>query len=164
MLRSKVNLTNAIKETFINKSRTNIPLAIMRAIYRKVFRRIPPTTVVVNGSGVPLVYYRDLGFQRNPVIVCNYAFKYYQEGKKDLFMNCIKWLIKSLSRKDDDLFVWEYYFPWKRYGLKPPWISGLAQGLGIKALTLAYKETGNEKLIKLALNLFANHCNGQFVV
>lgn len=50
MLRSKVNL-NAIKETFINKSRTNIPLAITRAIYRKVFRRIPSTTVIVDGSG-----------------------------------------------------------------------------------------------------------------
>jgi len=66
-------------------------------------------------------------------------------------MNCVDWLVKNLHKKES-FSVWEYAFPWKIYNLNPPWVSGMAQGLGIKVLVLAYKETGNEEFIKLAFD------------
>lgn len=140
-----------IKKILLIQSRRKLPLAIARGIYRKVFRPITQTIVGVDGLGVPIVYYKDLGPQRNPVTVCQYALKYFTEEKKSLFWNCVDWLVKNLSKKDH-LFVWEYNFPWQIYHLCPPWVSGMAQGLGIKVLVLAYKATSNKEFINIAFD------------
>ncbi len=138
------------KKSLLIQSRKRALLAGVRKVYRKVFRA-PQYVISIDELGVPVVYYRDVGPQRNPVTVCNYALKYYQDGNKNYFWNCVDWLAKNLS--DKGVFsVWEYNFPWKLYNLRPPWVSGMAQGLGIKVFVLAYKETGNEEFIKLAFD------------
>ena len=140
------------KRFLLIQSRKRTLLAVVRKVYRKVFRPAPQSIISIDKLGVPIVYYRDVGQQRNPVLVCNYALRYYyQDQSKNYFWNCVDWLTKNLSDKGG-FSVWEYNFPWKIYNLRPPWVSGMAQGLGIKVFVLAYKESGNEEFIKLAFD------------
>ena len=140
-----------LKGFLLREARKNVLLAIVRALYHKMLRPTSSYTVGVDALGVPIVYYRDVGLQRNPVTICNYALKYYNAKNERAFMNCVDWLVKNLHRKER-FSVWEYAFPWKVYNLNPPWVSGMAQGLGIKVLVLAYKENGNEDFLRLAFD------------
>ena len=94
------------------------------------------------------------------------AFQHYEnwqvtkeEQYFEYFKNCADWLVNNLKFKTFNNLtygVWEYDYPWS-YGLKPPWISGLAQGVGVQVLSKAYKLTGEEKystIAKCALNTF----------
>ncbi len=55
--------------------------------------------------------------------------------------------------------VWLYQsrITYPNFTLEPPWVSGMAQGLGVEVLAHAYNLTGDEKYLKaarLALNSF----------
>jgi heparosan-N-sulfate-glucuronate 5-epimerase len=132
----------------------SIPL--LREIYLKMleYLRIRDRVPHVDNSGVPIVLYRDVGPQRNPVTVSTFALKYYNEAKdkvnKQLFLNCANWLVDSLSDKAG-FSVWEYTFPEPTYNLPSPWVSGMAQGLGIEVLALAHKTSLDEKYMEAAL-------------
>jgi hypothetical protein len=118
-------------------------------------------------SGVPRISLRRLGKKYyNAVRVAVAAFDYYDNWKKTgneqymaRFRNCVDSLIdnmKLITQENLNYGVWEYDYPWS-YGLEPPWISGLAQGMGVQALSRAYKLTGEEKYFKaakVALNAF----------
>lgn len=140
--------------------RTRMVLKIYRKMYRSKLaprlRGIISRTLkikpyaVLDDLGIPIMLYEGLEPQRNPVTVCIVALRYYKEGRKSFFLNCANWLVDNLSHKGA-FSVWEHKFPWKIYNLKAPWVSGLAQGLGIKVLVLAHKQTLNEKFINAAL-------------
>ncbi len=101
--------------------------------------------IVLDDDGVPIVNYGYvenifIGKQRNPVTVCNTTEKYYSDyidnnssKAKVLFMNCAEWLVNN-SKEYNNYKLLEYNFPWPRYNIKPPWRSGLAQGLAIQIL------------------------------
>lgn len=130
-------------------------ILLIKKIYLKVLGpRVLDRFGQVDNSGVPIVFYRDRGPQRNPVNVCDFALIYYREvkdkGKKQLFLNCANWLVDNLSDKGE-FSVWEYKFPEPTYHLPAPWVSGMAQGLGIKVLALAHKMTLQEKFMDAAL-------------
>lgn len=130
----------------------------IRRIYRSLFKIKSFSDIIVDDLGVPIIVYRDIaGPQRNPVAVCNFALKYYEEGDEKSFLNCANWLVDNLSHKGA-FSVWEYKFPCRIYGLKAPWVSGMAQGLGIEVLVLAHKITSDDKFInaaRKALDAFA---------
>lgn len=123
----------------------------------------------------------------NPVYISMYAFYYFDKwsganidgyflkyykleyskidrlSKKqylEYFINCADWLVNNIkfkSFRQIEYGVWEYNFPWEIYNLSPPWVSGMAQGVGIQILVRAYKITGNNKYLetaKKALNAF----------
>lgn len=46
--------------------------------------------------------------------------------------------------------VWWYEFEYAYYGLKAPWLSGMAQGQAIEALLAAYERTGQEAYLETA--------------
>ncbi len=118
---------------------------------RRIYcRALKVKRVIVDDLGIPISFYKGLGLQRNPVEVCHFALKYHKEGKKEFFLNCTKWLVDNLSHKGT-FSVWEYNFAWQKYNLTAPWVSGMAQGLGIKVLVLAHKMTSNENFINAAL-------------
>jgi hypothetical protein len=81
-------------------------------------------------------------------------------------MQEVEWLIPRASTPDDSILemserlyhyalwrtadgrrfpVWEYEFPWSSGGVAvaPPWISGMAQGLGLALFAEAYRRTTN---------------------
>lgn len=78
----------------------------------------------------------------------------------EYFLNCADWLVDNIKFKKlgkIEFGVWEYSFPWKIYNLSPPWVSGMAQAVGIQILVRAYKITGNNIYLnpaKKALNAF----------
>jgi hypothetical protein len=103
-----------------------------------------------------------IGNQRNPVHVAQSGLNYYaqyQNGNQTagkLFLNCADWLIENAVVRDN-YSVWEYNFRSPTYNTTPPWVSGMAQGLGLNVLANAYKITGDKKYISsanLALGAF----------
>lgn len=116
--------------------------------------------IIYDNSGVPIVDYGYtggvfIGEQRNPITISQQAFAYekcYRNGNKScmrLFLNSTDWLVENAVQYDN-FTVWEYDFPWTKYNMTPPWRSGMAQGHGIQALSIAYNLTGDERYLKAA--------------
>jgi len=85
-----------LKKFLSMQSRKKIVPAVARTLYRKIIRRKPYYVIRKDELGIPIADYRDVGCQRNPVLVCNYALKYYQEDNKCFFKLC-----KLASRKSN---------------------------------------------------------------
>lgn len=60
----------------------------------------------------------------------------------------LKWSDELNSSADDGRWIWTIEIP--GLGIKPPWISGLTQALGVSVLLRAYQLTGNEKYMSTA--------------
>ena len=116
--------------------------------------------IVLDNSGVPMFDYGYvdgvyIGIQRNPVQVSHQASKYWDEiqsgdeQSRKLFLNCSDWLVDTAVHRNG-YAVWEYNFPWPSRNLTPPWISGMAQGLGLQELIRAYDITGDYKYLEIA--------------
>lgn len=119
----------------------------------------PGKGILLDKAGMPMFDYGYtdgvyIGIQRNPVHVSQQAFKYWDEFQngdeksRELFLNCADWLVDNAVLRDN-YTVWEYNFPWPDRNLTPPWISGMAQGLGIQVLVRAYNITGDQKYLKI---------------
>lgn len=107
-------------------------------------------------DGIVMIDYgHPRGVQYSPVGICQFAHKCYikyynREGGqwKELFLKHADWLV-SHQKIREDFGVWEYHFD-NNFGAKAPWISGMAQGLGISVLSEAYVLTGKEKYLDCA--------------
>lgn len=110
--------------------------------------------------GVPVVSLRGLGeIHYNPTAVAMNGFRYYDlwktSGNREnfhKFVNCADSLVDHLTicKGDEyDYGIWEYHYPWS-YNLQPPWVSGLAQGVGVQLLSRAWKVTGETKYLTKA--------------
>ena len=130
-----------------------------------------PKKVILDEKGVPYIYYKwqkgnYVGeIRRNPVTISQYAMKYLKQYKetgnekyKKLFLNCSDWLVENAEIKGNySVWVYSSKITYPNFTLEPPWVSGMAQGLGIEVLAHAYNLTGDEKYLKaaqLALNAF----------
>lgn len=102
-----------------------------------------------DSDGIPIVDYDLLdmpvgGSHYNPGLVALYGIglfdRYLSEGNEDdqhKFFRQADWLVTHLKR-NPEVGVWEYRFDLSTYGLKAPWVSALAQGLGLSTLSRAY--------------------------
>ncbi len=117
--------------------------------------------------GVPLVNYGgSIGLQYNPVFVGDYALANYQQylntgnvSYRAKFFSMADWFVET-ARSKGNLSVWEYDFPWpwNVYNATVPYVSALAQGVGIAVLVRAYFLSGNLTYLEvgnLAMNSFA---------
>lgn len=93
----------------------------------------------------------------NPVTIAQYAlslYRYYLENPNFLakkeFLKQADWLYNNATIKSNGSAVWEYDFPVKDQGAKPPWISAMAQGEIISVLVESHSLTGNKKYLDLA--------------
>lgn len=127
--------------------------------------------ITYDESGVPYVSYKYQNGEyvgekrRNPVSTSQAARKYLEEYKetgddayKELFFNCSDWLVENAVVKEN-YSVWEYsdVITYPNFTLYPPWVSSMAQGLGVAVLAHAYDLTDNEEYLraaKLALEAF----------
>jgi heparosan-N-sulfate-glucuronate 5-epimerase len=118
--------------------------------------------------GIPIVDYGEIngtyiGAQRNPITVSATAIEAYDryrhtgnETDKESVIHNADWL-NSHSIPHDGFSMLEYHFIWPPYDLHPVWVSGMAQGLAIKALVYAHQITGDDKYlhtVKKLLNSF----------
>ncbi|MEE4310722.1 MAG: D-glucuronyl C5-epimerase family protein [candidate division KSB1 bacterium] len=108
--------------------------------------------------GVPMVrFQRSKQWRHNPVTVCQYAlsnYNYYLESgelKHRLnFLHQADWLMKNHDNGPENSAVWPYRIDIPFYGLKSPWISGMAQGEAISVLLRAHRLTGQVRYMEIA--------------
>lgn len=100
-------------------------------------------------NNLPVRKYQSVGKQYNPTRMAAFGLAHYnrfkataQEESRDIFLKVADWFLQA------DRGLWQYHFPW--IGLKPPWISCMAQGEGISILTRAYRLTQKETYLHQA--------------
>jgi hypothetical protein len=125
-------------------------IMLFNALKGRGFVVIPMAEVQLDDNGVPITVYPDLGPQRNPVTIAQKGLEYYEAGHYDAFLKVANWLLNNAVAREGGFMVWPYQFEYKFYGMKPPWVSALAQGLGVQTLGYAWKLTGDEKYLEVA--------------
>lgn len=157
---------------------THLNAEIIKSGYDTFFPQ-KAQVITVDKGGIPIIDYGYnngvyVGKQKNPVQISQTALFYYGSfGQNDnftqnilhscdsydyiesdinsttAFLNCADYLVNS-SVSHGNYSVWEYTFSWPFYNLSEPWISGMAQGVGIQVLSRAYSLTGNKKYLDVA--------------
>lgn len=117
--------------------------------------------VPVDENGVATWDYKGhLGLHKeyNPTMIALYALSmynlYYDTSKEsylDKFFRNANYLVKNLADRGT-YGVWLVNFPWIApcYLCKPPWVSGLSQGLGISVMVRAWTLTKNNEYLRTA--------------
>ena len=110
-------------------------------------------------NGIPLFeYLNEIPETYHPIAICQYALGLYDvyiakacndEDIKDRFLAQSDWLLNNAVISDGSA-VWYFNYPDKRYGIKPPWCSAMAQGEAISVLCRAFKITGKDDYINFA--------------
>ena len=121
-------------------------------------------------SGIPFVDYDKIdmpvkGIQYNPALVARYAIAYFekyvisQNNKcREIFIKQINWLVNNLNENDNgDVGLWQYHFDLPSWLQKTPWVSAIAQGLGLSALSRAYKLTADEYLLQQVAKVYKSY-------
>lgn len=132
----------------------------IESIFEKMFPSTNEYNTNINKNGIILIDYvaHNLGKRYNPAAIALYALSQYNmfvdTGKdqyKESFLNHANWLVDNLIDKGK-FGVWHYDFRWitPGYVCSPPWISSMAQGLGISVLIRACEMTKNEKYLEIA--------------
>lgn len=118
----------------------------------------------VDEKGIPYVYYPQqngitAGNQYNATIVANYAIDYYKnmDGEDTAiqrkFWNCIDWLIKNISYKNDyALYQFNWQQPWYPE-VKAPFTSGMTSGRAIEAFCYAFHQSKDSSYLQQARTL-----------
>lgn len=111
-------------------------------------------------AGVYALAYHDKLLDKHKFdnFTSNYLI-YYPDCKNDKtcwrthFFQIADWFVAQIKLrlyKDITYGVWTYDFPWDMYDLQPPWVSGMAQGLGIQVLIRAWLLSGDSKYLSTA--------------
>ena len=111
---------------------------------------IDPIWTLFDENGIAMVDYGgSIGIQYNPVTISQYAlYNYHQyfdsgnETAKETFFNQADWLVEH-ARQKANYTVWEYEFDWNYYNMTDPFVSAMAQGLGVSVLVRAYNLSMN---------------------
>jgi hypothetical protein len=108
-----------------------------------------PDRVQFEGSELVWEYYPGYGLQFQPQGTFGEADAYYTYGKAPYTqLQQVMAELLPLAVKRAGGIAWEYYFNWE--GGKPPWVSAMAQGTGLEALTNAYLATKNPQYLTYA--------------
>ena len=112
-----------------------------------------------DSDGVPLRV-SGRGRHYNPTAVCGYAFgrlerfcKYQRWDDRDDFLKQAGWLLDNQrveKRSGKKVGVWIYDYDDFYFGVKAPWISGMAQGQAISVLLRAHLLLNDERYLDAA--------------
>ncbi len=106
-------------------------------------------SVQFQGSELVWEYYAGSGIQLQVLHTFGEGDGYYEAGPADYGkLATLMSQMVPLAVKRGGGLAWEYYFNWE--GGRPPWVSGMAQGTGLEALSDAYLATGNRKYLTYA--------------
>jgi len=114
-------------------------------------------------DGIPIVRYvlTDQRNYYNPSTVSIWGFynlkKYIKQGKREnlsFIRRCLEWLCDNSEETDYGGLVWRYSMAWPEHGLKPGWMSGMAQGLGISLLLRGSVLFKNPEYVEVAEKSF----------
>ncbi len=101
------------------------------------------------GSEIEWEYYPGQGIQLQVLGTFGEADGYYESGKAGYpkLVTLMQEMLPLAVKRGGGL-TWEYYFDWE--GGTPPWVSAMAQGTGLEALSNAYLATGNQMYLTTA--------------
>jgi len=102
--------------------------------------------VQFQGSELVWQYYPGSGIQLQVLHTFGEGDGYYEAGPADYskLATLMNEMVPLAVRRGGGL-AWEYYFNWE--GGKPPWVSAMAQGTGLEALSDAYLATGDHQYL-----------------
>ncbi len=105
--------------------------------------------VQFQGSELVWEYYAGSGIQLQVLHTFGEGDGYYEAGPADYpkLVTLMSEMVPLAVQRGGGL-AWEYYFDWD--GGKPPWVSAMAQGTGLEALTDAYLATKNPQYLSYA--------------
>ena len=125
------------------------PLSFAHIVTENYFQKFDPNGVPFKISG--------RGQHYNPTAVCGYAFgsfelfcKYQRRENRDSFLKQANWLLNSQRVEEHSgkkIGVWIYDYDDSYFGVKSPWISGMAQGQAISVLLRAYALSDDERYL-----------------
>ncbi|NOZ61810.1 MAG: hypothetical protein GXO74_09020 [Calditrichaeota bacterium] len=108
-------------------------------------------------NGVPLTRFPEKNWKYNPVTVCQYGLWQFNVGLRDdserAFSNAAKqadWLVKNCRMDEAGGCIWQYQIDLPFYGMKAPWISGMAQAQAISLLLRMHQVTGEKRYLQTA--------------
>jgi D-glucuronyl C5-epimerase C-terminus len=106
-------------------------------------------SVQFQGSELVWEYYAGSGIQLQVLHTFGEGDGYYEAGSADYpkLVTLMSEMVPLAVHRGGGL-AWEYYFNWE--GGKPPWVSAMAQGTGLEALTNAYLATKNPQYLTYA--------------
>jgi hypothetical protein len=102
--------------------------------------------VQFQGSELVWQYYAGSGIQLQVLHTFGEGDGYYEAGPADYakLATLMNEMVPLAVRRGGGL-AWEYYFNWE--GGKPPWVSAMAQGTALEALSDAYLATGDHQYL-----------------
>jgi hypothetical protein len=141
-------------------------------IERGAFTRMDP-------KGIPMADYdlvfrghpdvdrtRRYGIHYTPVTIAEYGLgawaRYrtsFRPELRDCFLGQANWFVAAL-RTDMGFGVWLHEFDFPIYHLVSPWVSAMAQGLGISVLVRAFQLTGDARYLEAATSAFGAFSHG----
>jgi heparosan-N-sulfate-glucuronate 5-epimerase len=116
-------------------------------------------------NAIPMLdYHGKLGLQYNPIAIAQYGLGNYNlyrrtgdERRKERFLKVAHWLLQHLEISSKGTRVWYHHFDFEYFRrLKAPWPSGLAQGQGLSVLVRAFAETGAQRYLEAAHQVFCS--------
>ncbi|MEW6604067.1 MAG: D-glucuronyl C5-epimerase family protein [Thermoproteota archaeon] len=137
----------------------------MKSAFGESPKRTPPSIsndskLIADVKGVMMYNYGGkIGKVYNPKVVAVEGLRYYHnfqyagdDKAKEYFLNSADWLVDNAAIKQNGRYsVWKYDFPWMFYGgIKPPYVSALAQAEGAELLAKAYVVTSEERYLRAA--------------
>ncbi|HZD60064.1 MAG TPA: D-glucuronyl C5-epimerase family protein, partial [Anaerolineae bacterium] len=110
-----------------------------------------------DSQGVYLIDYGSslggLGTQYNPVSIANYALRLwnrYQETNNEAYLNSFMSQARWLHDNQYADGTWKYTYSIPVYRLNAPWVSCMAQGLGMQVLGYAYSVNNEQSYLEKA--------------
>jgi hypothetical protein len=101
----------------------------------------------------------------HPVIISQYGLAQHQllldgdAAAEGPFLACVRWVEEhGVPDEHDRFLVWPYTFPLRTPRIKPPWISGMAQGQVLSLLARAYALTGSSRTADVARRTGRSFC------
>jgi heparosan-N-sulfate-glucuronate 5-epimerase len=117
-------------------------------------------------DGIPLVLVRPNGRVRpgrgarptyDPIAIMQYALGNYGlalEGDavaQDAFIRCVRWIQdNAVEEREGRFLVWPFNRPLRMPPVRPPWISGMAQGEGLSVLAREFLRTRSDRTADIA--------------
>jgi heparosan-N-sulfate-glucuronate 5-epimerase len=128
-----------------------------------------PARGPLDEQGIPLFDPKSLRLDArplyHPIVIIQYGLAHYDlalDGDSEaheIFLDCARWLEEHASEDPVGRFVvWLYEFPLRTPPVRPPWISGMAQGQALSLLTRAFLETQSTSTAEVARRAARSFC------
>lgn len=116
-------------------------------------------TIIFDANGIPMVDYGDSNPRYNPTTIAQYGLSLFnayldtgEQEDRDKFDAVVDYLLHNYEVRSTGI-AYPFSFPLPAYGLKPGWISALAQGQILSVLRRAYSLNPDQHFVDMAMGV-----------